>query len=141
MPSVSPIAITVQRAFQWAPQWICEHSNFVYLELRNPHEVLESQADTPKMNDFCTISRRKVYGAFVFGEPTASGSAYLDTLQLLLFPHLKESKPDEFIWKQCGAPPQWYLSVRVWVNITVLDQGSASTPIQLVSHDIHVHPI
>ncbi|GFU63998.1 uncharacterized protein TNCV_245761 [Trichonephila clavipes] len=54
--------------------------------LENPHEVLESQRDSPKLNVFCAISWRKVYGPFVFGEPIVTGSAYLEALQLWLVP-------------------------------------------------------
>ncbi|GFV99744.1 uncharacterized protein TNCV_5081041 [Trichonephila clavipes] len=71
---------------------------------------------------FCATSRRKIYGPFGFGEPTVTGSAYLDVVQLRLFPQLKESEPDNFILQQDGAPPHWHLSVRDWLNITVLDQ-------------------
>ncbi|GFX76973.1 uncharacterized protein TNCV_2258361 [Trichonephila clavipes] len=48
--------------------------------LENPHEELESQRDSPKLNVFYAISRRKVYRPFVFGKPTVSGFAYLDAL-------------------------------------------------------------
>ncbi|GFV30203.1 uncharacterized protein TNCV_96801 [Trichonephila clavipes] len=41
-----------------------------------------------------------------------TGSAYLDALQLWLFPQLEESEPNDFIWQQDGAPPHWHLSVR-----------------------------
>ncbi|GFW31127.1 hypothetical protein TNCV_2577091 [Trichonephila clavipes] len=34
-----------------------------------------------------------------------TGSAYLDVLQLWLFPQLEESEPSNFIWQQDGAPP------------------------------------
>ncbi|GFV14470.1 uncharacterized protein TNCV_165971 [Trichonephila clavipes] len=50
--------------------------------LENPHEVLESQRDSPKVNVFRAVFRRKVYGPFAFGEPTVNDSAYLDALQL-----------------------------------------------------------
>ncbi|GFW37305.1 uncharacterized protein TNCV_4497961 [Trichonephila clavipes] len=53
--------------------------------LENLHEVLELQRDSLKLNVFCAISGRKVYGPFVFGEPIATGSVYLDVLQLWLF--------------------------------------------------------
>ncbi|PRD32426.1 UNVERIFIED_CONTAM: hypothetical protein NCL1_20485 [Trichonephila clavipes] len=53
-----------------------------------PHEVLESQ----RAEYFCAIFRWKVYGPFIFGEPTVTSSAYLDALQLWLFPQLKESE-------------------------------------------------
>ncbi|GFS89572.1 uncharacterized protein TNCV_1810591 [Trichonephila clavipes] len=76
--------------------------------------------DSPKLN-VCAVSRRKVYGPLVSGKPTGTGSANLDTLQLWLF-LLEESEPDNFIWQQDGAPPQWHLSVRDWLNITVPGQ-------------------
>ncbi|GFX33552.1 uncharacterized protein TNCV_1932191 [Trichonephila clavipes] len=59
---------------------------------------------------------------FVSGEPTVTGSASLDALQLGLFPQLKESEPDNFIWQQDGASTYWHLSVRDRLNITVPDQ-------------------
>ncbi|GFX72648.1 uncharacterized protein TNCV_4062441 [Trichonephila clavipes] len=92
---------------------------------------------------FCAISRWKVYGPFVFGEPTVTGSTYLDALQLWLFPQLKESEPDNFIWQQDGAPPHWLLSVRDWLNITVLDQWifHKGLMMKLVLYGLHVHPI
>ncbi|GFU10115.1 hypothetical protein TNCV_3449121 [Trichonephila clavipes] len=43
--------------------------------------------DSPQLNVFCAISRRKV-----FGEPTVAGSAYHDALQLGLFPPLEENE-------------------------------------------------
>ncbi|GFV30282.1 uncharacterized protein TNCV_97571 [Trichonephila clavipes] len=46
-----------------------------------------------------------------------TGSAYLDALQLRLFPQLEESEPNNFIWQQDGTPPHWHLSV--WLNIPV----------------------
>ncbi|GFU40688.1 uncharacterized protein TNCV_3230581 [Trichonephila clavipes] len=49
---------------------------------------------------FCALSRREVYGPFVFGEPTVTGSAYLATVQLWLFSQLKESEPDNFILEE-----------------------------------------
>ncbi|GFW45091.1 uncharacterized protein TNCV_4514051 [Trichonephila clavipes] len=60
--------------------------------LENPHEVLELQQDSPKLNVFSAISRRKVYGSFVFGEPTITGSANLDDMQLWFFLNRKKVK-------------------------------------------------
>ncbi|GFW89913.1 uncharacterized protein TNCV_4196011 [Trichonephila clavipes] len=94
--------------------------NVLIWSLENSHEELESQRESPKLNVFSAISWRKVYGLFVFGEPTIS--AYLDALQLWLFPQLKEIKPDNFIWQQDGAPPHWHLSVSYCFNVIVIDQ-------------------
>ncbi|GFV44791.1 uncharacterized protein TNCV_563421 [Trichonephila clavipes] len=86
----------------------------------SPYFVVEAYLGPPKRSPLTTICRWKVYVPFVFGNLTVSGSAYLDTLQLWLLPHLKESEPDTFIWQQDGA--QWHLSVRDWLNITVPGQ-------------------
>ncbi|GFV29774.1 hypothetical protein TNCV_1925991 [Trichonephila clavipes] len=64
----------------------------------------------------------KVYRHFGFREPTVAGSAYLDALQLWLFPQLKESEPDNFIWQQDGAPPHWHLlEPRVYIRAGAQD--------------------
>ncbi|GFX00439.1 hypothetical protein TNCV_2090891 [Trichonephila clavipes] len=60
------------------------------------------------------ISRRKVYGPFVFGKPTVTGSAYLDAIsQLWLVPQLKKSESDSFVWQQDRAPPHWNPQVMI----------------------------
>lgn len=87
----------------------------------NPHEVVALQRDSPKLNVFCAISKRKVYGPFFFGEKTVTGNSYLDMLQLWLFPQLQE-EPENFIWQQDGAPPHWHISVRNWLNDVVPDR-------------------
>ncbi|GFT39243.1 uncharacterized protein TNCV_2421771 [Trichonephila clavipes] len=51
-----------------------------------------------------------------------TGSAYLDALQLWLFPQLEESEPNNFIWQQDGVPPHWHISAHDWLNITVPKQ-------------------
>ncbi|GFX92811.1 gag-pol [Trichonephila clavipes] len=59
---------------------------------RSARQGLESQRDSPKFNVFCALSRWKVYGPFGFGESTVTDSAYLDDLQLWLFPQLEKSE-------------------------------------------------
>ncbi|PRD26125.1 UNVERIFIED_CONTAM: hypothetical protein NCL1_38970 [Trichonephila clavipes] len=51
-----------------------------------------------------------------------------------------QSKPNNFIWLQDGAPPHWHLSVRDWLNITVPNQwiGHKEPPDKAC---IHFHPI
>src|SRR5436190_23225551 len=71
---------------------------------------------------FCAISRQKVYGSFFFGEATVTGTSYLDTQQLWLFPQLEENKPENFYFQQDGAPPHWHNAVRIWLNVTVPDR-------------------
>lgn len=78
------------------------------------------QQDSSKLNFFCDISRRKVYGTFYFGEATVTSTSYLDVLELWLFPQLKEDEPVNFM------------------NTGLAGLGLMT---ELVSHDIHVHPI
>ncbi|GFX22676.1 uncharacterized protein TNCV_2994111 [Trichonephila clavipes] len=90
-----------QKAFCLQTQNLCHersgghvntHNAHIW-SLENSHEVLESYRDSPQLN----ISRRKVHAPFVFGEPTVTGSAYLDARQLWLFSQMKESEPNNFI--------------------------------------------
>ena len=72
----------------------------------NPREFVQSERDTPKLNVFCSLSLRKVYGPFFFVEANITGMTYLDMLQEWLFPQL-QNEPN-FIWQQDGAPPHWH---------------------------------
>ncbi|GFW17152.1 uncharacterized protein TNCV_2762761 [Trichonephila clavipes] len=85
-----------------------------------------------------------VKGKIWTGYKAVTGSAYLDALQLWLFPQLEESEPNNFIWQQDGVLLHWHLSARDWLNITVPNQwiGHKEPPdVKLVSHVLHVHPI
>ncbi|PRD25609.1 UNVERIFIED_CONTAM: Fatty acid hydroxylase domain-containing protein 2 [Trichonephila clavipes] len=68
---------------------------------------------SPEFHDYHHIKEK--YGT----SKAVTGSAYLDALQLWLFPQLEESEPNNFIWQQDGAPPLWHLTVRDWINIIV----------------------
>ncbi|GFU90023.1 uncharacterized protein TNCV_2439101 [Trichonephila clavipes] len=70
------------------------NNNARFWSLENPHEMLELLRDSPKSNVFCSISQRKVYQPFFFGEPTVTISFYLYALQLWIFPQLKKSEPE-----------------------------------------------
>ncbi|GBO30244.1 hypothetical protein AVEN_141675-1 [Araneus ventricosus] len=50
------------------------------------HVIVEKEKDSPKVNVFYAISKAKLYGSFFFIEQAATGSVYLDMLQLWLFP-------------------------------------------------------
>ena len=83
--------------------------------LEQPHATVEHQRDSPKINVFCAISRKKVYGPFFFEENTVTGNTYLNMLQTWLFPQLQVDS-DEFVFQQDGAPPHWKLEVRRYLN-------------------------
>ena len=81
--------------------------------------MVQLQRDSPKLNVFCAISRRKEYWDFLFSEETVTGVSYLDVLQQWLFPQLYEAEPENFIWQQDGAPPHFHAFVRNWLNNVV----------------------
>lgn len=87
--------------------------------LENPHATLEHERDSPKVNVFCALSRRKLYGPFFFEGNTVTGASYLQMLQDWLFPQLQEDKQEDFIFQQDGAPPHWSLAVRHFLNETL----------------------
>ena len=82
---------------------------------QNPHEIIECARDSPKVNVFCAISHRKVYGPFFFAENTVNGAAYLDMLENWLIPQLQQEM-NNFIFQQDGAPPHWHRDVRAFLN-------------------------
>jgi hypothetical protein len=59
--------------------------------------------DSAKVNVFCAVSRRPVFGPFFFVEKSVTGQVYLKMLQNWLMPQLVEG--EEFIFQQDGAPP------------------------------------
>jgi len=53
---------------------------------QNPHAVIEMERDSPKVNVFCAISRRRVFDPFFFAEDSVTGKVYLDMLENWLMP-------------------------------------------------------
>jgi hypothetical protein len=66
------------------------HHNIHIWGKENPHARMEHVCDLPKVNVFCAVSSCKVYGPFVFAEPTVTGIKHLDMLELWLMPQLQE---------------------------------------------------
>jgi hypothetical protein len=80
-----------------------------------PHEIVQLERDSPKVNVFCAMSQTKLYGPFFFGERTVTGRCYLDMLQLWLFPQLNADSRN-FVFQQDGAPRHWSNDVRRYLN-------------------------
>ena len=89
-----------------------------YGGLQNPHEIVQHERDSPKVNVLCAISKTKIYGPYLFYGPTVNGASYLAMLQNWLFPKLNE-RADNFIFQQDGAPPHWHNNVRHFLNDTL----------------------
>jgi len=47
----------------------------------NPLEIVQHERASPKINVFCAMSTRKVYGPFFFREDTVKGTSYSEMLQ------------------------------------------------------------
>jgi hypothetical protein len=85
--------------------------------------VVELEHASPKMNVFCGISRRHMFGPFFCMEMSVTGQMYLKMLQNLLMPQVAE---EEFIFQQDGAPPHWHMGV--------LEHLSGNLPGQWTGH-------
>lgn len=81
----------------------------------HPRQIIEHVRDSPKLNVFAAICRRKLYGPFFFAERTVRGHSYLDMLENWLMPQLEEDSQD-FIFQQDGAPPHFHNDVRWYLN-------------------------
>ena len=60
----------------------------------NPHEIIQYERDSPKVNVFCAVSCNKVYGPFFFEGNSVIGQGYKDMLRHWLFP-LMEADSNE----------------------------------------------
>ena len=86
--------------------------------LENPHEIVQHERDSPKINVFSSVSVRNIYGPFFFDGNTVTGDSYLEMLQNWLFPQLIEDSED-LNFLQDGAPPHWHNQVRRVLNETL----------------------
>ena len=68
----------------------------------HPHSTLEHVRDSPKVNVFCAISKKRVYGAFFFEGTTVNSEAYLDVLQNWLMELLCDGEQADFIFNRIG---------------------------------------
>jgi hypothetical protein len=79
----------------------------------NPGATVEHVRGSPKINVFCALSSKKVYGPFFFQEKIVTGASYLYMLIYWLMPQLHE---DNFVFKHDGAPPHWHREVRNYLD-------------------------
>ncbi|KAJ4432429.1 hypothetical protein ANN_21048 [Periplaneta americana] len=84
--------------------------------------IIEHERDSPKVNVFCALSERKLYGHFFFIEATVTGHSYLDMLEQWLVPQLRQDLHDDFIFQQDGSPPHFHNAVRAYLNTEMSDR-------------------
>lgn len=81
----------------------------------NPHHVVETIRDSPKVNVWCGLMCDRIIGPFFFAEPTVTKESYLDMIQIFAIPQVCHLHPNVF-WQQDGAPPHWGKIVRDFLN-------------------------
>jgi hypothetical protein len=72
---------------------------------QQPHSIMEQVRDSPKVNVWCGIICNMIITPFFFAEKTATGSSYLDMLQLYTFPKLNTCSQMSFFNKTELHPP------------------------------------
>jgi len=86
------------------PEKVNSHNTQIWGS-QNPHALIEMERDSPKVNVFCAISRRRVLGSFFFAEDSVTGKVYLDMLEIWLMPQLTDEEVQGYIYQQDRAPP------------------------------------
>uniref|UniRef100_A0A1B6BYI4 Tc1-like transposase DDE domain-containing protein n=1 Tax=Clastoptera arizonana TaxID=38151 RepID=A0A1B6BYI4_9HEMI len=76
-----------------------------------PHEFIEHQRDTPKVNVWCGLMHDRVIGPFIFIEKTINGDIYCFMLEEYVFLHLNDIVEEKGLcyFQQDGAPPHFSL--------------------------------
>ena len=64
----------------------------------HPHSTLEHVRGSPKINVFCGISKKRVYGPFFFEGTTVNSETYLNMLQNSLMELLFDKEQADFIF-------------------------------------------
>jgi hypothetical protein len=90
---------------------------------QKPEEITEYQRDSPKVNVFCSLSCRKLYGPFFFAKGTVTGQSYLDMMQLWLMPQMQDDSKD-FLFQQDRALPHFHNDVFVYAGSDVQEKGT-----------------
>ena len=79
------------------------------------HAQIEHRHDSPKINVFCAVSRKKVHSPFFFPDATVTGDSFLDMLENWLLPQLNTNY-DDYILQLDSAPTHFHRNVRVLLN-------------------------
>jgi hypothetical protein len=69
-----------------------------------PHDFVEHERDSPKVNVWCAVTRDRVIGLHFFAERTVTSHSYLDMLELFAVPKIDD---DSAIFQQDGAPDHY----------------------------------
>lgn len=98
-------------------------------ETQNPHDIVEHEQDSPNVNVFCAMSRRKLCQPLFFEESIVTGQSFLAMLQNWLMPLLKNDS-DNFVLQLDRAPPHFHRFLRTYLTGELpnrwIDRGGAT---------------
>jgi hypothetical protein len=80
----------------------------------NPHQVIEYERDTPKLNVWLGVHKHSVIGPFFFFFSTVKGHSYLFMLAHFAVPQI----PPGSIFQQDGGPPHFHRDVTTFLDET-----------------------
>ena len=98
----------------------------------NQHVIVKHVRNSHKINVFCTMSNRKIYGPFVFLERIINGNILLDMLQQQSMP---QDDDNEFILQLDGAPPHFNNVVRTFLTENLPNRWIGRSSV----NDLHLH--
>jgi hypothetical protein len=78
----------------------------------NPHEVMEHERDTPKLNVWCALTSDSVTGPFFFEKATVTGASHLNMLRNYAITRISQW----YFFQQDGAPPHYANTVKAFLN-------------------------
>ena len=82
-----------------------------------PNALQEWERDSPKVNVWTGITKSKVYGPYMFTEPSVNDITYLDLVQQFLESQLvQDGILDSVVYLQDGAPSHFALIVQNYLN-------------------------
>ena len=90
-------------------------NNIRILGLQKPHDIVQHERDSLKINILSAVPVRKIYGPLFFEGNIVTGNSCLEMLQDWLFPQLNEDSED-FSFQQDVAPPHWHKKVSRFLN-------------------------
>lgn len=92
--------------------------NLRYYAKENPNFFLTQPLHSSRVTVWAGVWAGGFLGPFFFDE-TITGSRYLEMLQNVVLPMLREIEEfndNRLIWQQDGAPPHWYRPARQWLD-------------------------
>jgi hypothetical protein len=94
------------------------HNNVTWTDT-NPRRVIDRPFQSPGVMVWAGVLNDRLIGPFFFDDQTITGDRYLEMLQNEMWPEIADhSDIDSIFFQQDGAPPDYKLNVREWLDET-----------------------